>query len=164
MNVNAGLEFELPYYRCIQYICKYKFRWTLLFQDTNGLLISDIGRWRHKERDSIFTMLTPPQRAVNLVTFKISVSRDAMCPTTPFHGQNPTFVSIFSKFSNSQDNLFWAWRHPHSSSISCLVVYYDKFVSSYPLRASVAAPNDYAPGFKLFEQFKALPNWMIIYN
>ena len=31
----------------------------------------------------------------------------------------------FSKSSNSQDHLFREWRHPHSSLISCLGVYYD---------------------------------------
>ena len=28
--------------------------------DMNGLLISDFGSWRHEERDTILTMLTPP--------------------------------------------------------------------------------------------------------
>ena len=44
-----------------------------------------------------------------------------------FNGQNPTHslngpisTDIFSKFSNSQDQLFRVWRHPHSSPISCL--------------------------------------------
>ena len=31
----------------------------------------------------------------------------------------------FTKSSNSQDHLFRAWRHPHSSLISCLGGYYD---------------------------------------
>ena len=32
---------------------------------------------------------------------------------------------LFSKFSNPQDHPFRAWRHPHSSTISCLRVYYN---------------------------------------
>ena len=39
-------------------------------------------------------------------------------PTTSFNGQNPT--DVFSKSSDSQDHLLWAWRHPHSSPISSL--------------------------------------------
>ena len=79
-----------------------------------------------------------PQRAVHLVMFKISVSRDPKNPTSSFNGRNQTFASETqfsasmvqsqlptdsSKFSISQDHLFRAWRHPHSSDISCLGVY-----------------------------------------
>ena len=93
------------------------------------------------------TMLTPSQ----LVMSKISVGRDPKNPTTSFNGQNPTLngripnsrlngiisTDVFSKSSNSQDHLFRARRHPHSSPIFCLGVYYDKWLLSYPLRASV---------------------------
>ena len=70
------------------------------------------------------TQFLPPQRTAHLVMFKISVGRDPKNPTTSFKGPNPTH---FSKSSNSQDHLFRAWRHPHSSLISCLGVYYDKW-------------------------------------
>ena len=140
----------------IQYI--YKHMLTPSFLIRTGLLISDFGPWRHKERETQFlkayanyTMLTPPQRVVHLVIFKISIhlcQLRSTClngrrPNYIFNGQNPT--DIFSKSSDSQDHLFWAWRHLHSSPISCLGVYSDKLWLSYPLRTSVTAPNDYAP-------------------
>ena len=37
----------------------------------------------------------------------------------------------FSKSSNSQDHLFRAWRHPHSSLISCLGIIMTKWLSYY---------------------------------
>ena len=139
-----------------------------------GLLTSDFGPWWHEKRDTILTMLTL-QRAMHLVMSKISVGRNPKNATTSFNGQNPTLngripdsclngpisTDVFSKSLNSQDHLFRAWCHPHSSSISCLGVYYDKWWLSYPLRTSVTAPNDYAPWLKRLESFKVLPNWMI---
>ena len=68
----------------------------------------------------------------------ISASRD------PKNGRNSTAVFnglistiVLSKSSHSQDHLFWAWCHLHSSPISCLAVYYDKWCLSYPLRMDV---------------------------
>ena len=128
--------------KVIQYIHKY--RWTLLFQIRMVYYFHDFSPWRHEERDTILTMLTPPQHAAHLVISKVSVGRDPKNPTTSFNSQNPTLASVvqsqltfFSKSSNSQDHLFWAWSHPHSSPISCLGVYYDKWWLSYPLQASV---------------------------
>ena len=43
--------------------------------------------------------------------------------TLCLHG--PISTDVFSKSSNSQEHLFRARRHPHSSPISCLEVYYD---------------------------------------
>ena len=90
------------------------------------------------------TMLTLAQRVAHLVMSKISVGRDPKNPTTSFNGQNPTLSpqwsnlnSLFSKSSSSRDHLFRAWRHPHSSPISCLGDYYDKWWLSYPLRTRV---------------------------
>ena len=84
------------------------------------------------------TMLTPTQRAAHHLMFEISIH---LCPSRS-EKLNHTFNSristtVFSKSSNSEDHLFWAWRHPHSSPISCLGVYYDKWCVSYPLRAGV---------------------------
>ena len=108
------------------------------------------------------TMLN--QRAAHLVMFKISVCRDlqrpktqlylptAEYPTTTLNGRISTTSSTVKiqlssstvriqltlfKILNSQDHLFWAWCHPHSSPISCLRVYYDKWWLSYPLCTSV---------------------------
>ena len=99
--------------------------------------------FRHEERDTIPTMLTPFQRAVRLMMFKISVGRDsknltavATVPPQLYASMAETQLSSsmvqsqlstdsFSKSSNSQNHLFLAWRHPHSSPISCLGVYYD---------------------------------------
>ena len=53
----------------------------------------------------------------------------------PFDGRIST--TVFSKSSNSQDHLFWAWRHPHSSPISRPGVYYDKWWLSYPSLCSL---------------------------
>ena len=50
----------------------YANRWTLLFR-FYSLLTSVL---RHKERDTILTILTPSPRMAHLVVFKISVGRD----------------------------------------------------------------------------------------
>ena len=44
---------------------------------------------------------------------------------------------FFSKSLNSPDHLFWPWRHPHSSLISCLGLYYQKWWLTYLLHAGV---------------------------
>ena len=111
--------------------------------DTNGLLIPGFGPWRHEERDTILKGLcqpyyaNPTQCAVHLVMFKISVGRD---PKNLIF-QRSKSDSLFSKFSNSQDHIFRACRHPHSNLISCLVVYYDKWWLLYPLCMSINCTN-----------------------
>ena len=55
--------------------------------------------------------------------------------TTASNGRIST--DVFSKSSNSQDHLFWTWRHPHYSPISCLGVYHDKWWLSYPLHTNI---------------------------
>ena len=84
------------------------------------------------------------QHAAYLMVFKISVSRDLQNLTTCLKCRRPKKPNchhnsrklnclppwsnlnwLFSKSSNSQDHLFQAWCHPHSSPISCLGVYYD---------------------------------------
>ena len=100
------------------------------------------------------TMLTPPQRAVHLVMSKISVGRDPKKNKKQLHLSTVKFQLspqwsnlnwLFSKSSNSQGHLFRAWRHLHSSPISCLKGFsQDKWWLSYPLRASVTASNDFA--------------------
>ena len=97
----------------------------------------------------------PHKRAAHPVMFKISVGRDPKNPTTSSMVKIQLLISSwpvenlildgpmveaqlsacmvwcqpstdsFSKSSNSQDHLFWARRHPHSSRISFLGVYYD---------------------------------------
>ena len=116
-------------------------------QVRTDLLTSGFSPWQHEERDTILTMLTPPQPAVHLVIFKISVRRDPKNPTTSFNGQNPTpwhngqnptlLSTVKMHLTSFQNPHFWAWRHPLSSPISCLGVYYDNWWLSYPLRASV---------------------------
>ena len=67
-----------------------QYRRTLLFPLRTRLSIPDFSPWWHEERDTILTMLTPSQRTVHLLMFKISVSGDPKNPTTSFNGQNPT--------------------------------------------------------------------------
>ena len=67
-------------------------------------------------------------------------------PTSQLHGWTST--KSFSKSSKFSAHLLRAWHHPHSSRISCLGVYYDRWWLSYLLRMTVTAPNDYAPGLK----------------
>ena len=69
----------------IQYI--YKHSRTVLLQVRTRLLIPDFGPWRHEERDTTLTLLTPPLRAAHLVVFKISVGRDLKNLTTSFNGR-----------------------------------------------------------------------------
>ena len=90
-------------------------------------------------RETQFLLCWPPsQRAVHLVMFKISVGKDLKKPNYIFQQSKsnsrpngPISTDVISKSSNSHDHLFRAWRHPHSSPISCLGVYYDKWWLSY---------------------------------
>ena len=86
--------------------------------------------------------------------FKISVGRD---PKTQLYA---SMAQIQLYASNSQDNLFRAWRHPYYSLISCLGVYYDNG-DCHILGAR--APIDKTPGL-LTRIVQAQPNWMIKYN
>ena len=52
---------------------------------------------------------------------------------------------FFSKSSNSQDDLFRAWRHLHSSHISCLGVIITMVIVISFARMRKTVPNDYAP-------------------
>ena len=128
---------------------------------TNGLLISDFGSSTRGERHNSY-YADPHQRAAHLVMFKISVGKrsekpnyifqqsksNSQRPNTQFSPQwsNLNFsTDSFSKSSNSPDHLFRAWRHPHSSLISCL-----GFIMTMVIVISFAherktAPNDYAP-------------------
>ena len=68
------------------------------------------------------TMLTIPQRVVHFVIFKILI---LLCRSRSeklnLHASTAEIsTTVFSKSSNSQDHLFWAWHHPLSSLISCL--------------------------------------------
>ena len=156
----------------IQYIykCWYKYNTQAVFvvSGTNGFInfwlrsMAIRGEW-HNSYYANHTMLTPSLRAAHLVVFKISVGRNPKNPS--FNGpisthngripnsrlSGPIPTDSFSKSTNSQDHLFWAWCHPHSSPFSCLGVYYDKWWLSYPLCVSVTAPNDYTPGLKRLE-------------
>ena len=118
---------------------------------------------RHGERDTILTMLTPSPRAVHLVVFKISVSKDPKILTTAATVENSTLcpngrelnclppwsnvyhqLTLFSKSLNSQDHHFRAWRHPHSSLISCLGFIMTIVIVISFARERKTAPNDYA--------------------
>ena len=136
----------------IQYIYKQN-------TNTGGLSRFRYERFINFSRiETQFLLCWPHKRAVHPVMFKISVSRDLKIPTTSFNGQNPTLngrifnsrlngpvlTDSFSKSLNSQDHLFRAKRHPHSSPIFCL-----GFIMSMVIVISFAherktAPNDYA--------------------
>ena len=71
--------------------------------------------------------------------------------TTTLNGRIST--DVFSKSSNFQDHLFWAWCHPHSSPISCLgFIMTNGDCHILSARASNCT-----------KWFKALSNWMIKY-
>ena len=135
-------------------------------QDTNGFINFLSLVLRLKERDTIITMLTilsdPTNAQCILCLRSLSVE---ICKTPPtclngrelssrcpngrdsivcLHGPISTSTDSFSESSYSYDHLLRAWRHPHSSSISCLgfimtMVMVISFVSE---RKTV--PNDYA--------------------
>ena len=111
-----------------------------VISDMNGLFISDFGSWRHKERDTILTMLTILSDSTPNVwhilwclrSQFISAGQDPKNLTAAATVETSTLcmnglisTDSSSKSSNSQDHLSWAWCHPHSSPISCLSVYYD---------------------------------------
>ena len=58
---------------------------------------------------------------------------------------------LFPKSSNSQDHLFWEWRHPLSGLISSLGVYYEMVIVISFAHEHKTTPNDYAPELKKLE-------------
>ena len=132
----------------IVYICKAHnrkqiHRWTLVFSDTNRLLISDFltSVLRHEERDNSkksFVILLCQQH-LPMAEIQLYFSTPWSDPTSPNHhcktqtstvcvdGRQPNCLPtwstvnseliLFSKSSNSQDHRFWAWRHSHTSHI-----------------------------------------------
>ena len=127
----------------------YKSMQTLSFRIRMGLLISGFSPSWHEERDTILkaytnhTMLTPPNAQCILWCLRsqsISAGRD---PKNMIW--SPQFT-VFSKSSNSQ---YISSRRDvihslnsiqqHSSPISCLWVYYDRWWLSYTFR--VTAPS-----------------------
>ena len=81
------------------------------------------------------TMLTPPPNARRIFWclwyLPVEIWKTQSYPST---AENSSTLSISS---NSQDHLFWAWYHPHSSPVSCLKVYYDICWLSHSFRSGV---------------------------
>ena len=107
------------------------------------LLTSDFGSSTQGERHNSYYAdhtIWPHKCTAHPMMFKISVGRDPKNPTTSsmvkiqFSTSNSMAgtqlpacmvqcqpsTDSFSKTSNSQDHLCRAWRHQHSSPISCL--------------------------------------------
>ena len=109
---------------------KYKYRRTLLFQVRTVLLPSDFGSSTRGERHSsyyanhtIWPYYADTQRILWCIrSLSVVIQKN---PTTSSTGQIQLSTDSFSKSSNSQDHLFRAWHHSHSSHISCLGVYDD---------------------------------------
>ena len=83
------------------------------------LLISDFGSSTRGKRQFLkdfrnHTMLTTPWSELNSPLQLSAI--EAGNPTLSLHC--PKSTQSFSKFSNSQDHRFRAWRHSHSSPIS----------------------------------------------
>ena len=122
--------------------------------------VLDDTRWETKFLKSLanHSRLTPPQRAAYLVVFKISIH---LCRSRSEklnrHHQRSTSSSVLSKSSNSQDHLFWAWGHPHSSPhfLSGILLWHMRIVVSLPSRRKTAS-SDYAPGRR--NQSSSKPN------
>ena len=122
--------------------------------DTNGFInvwLRSMAR-RRERHNSLKSMLTiqwrphpNARRILWCLRYQfISAGPDPKNPTTRLDGRklNCTFngrisATVFSKSSNSQDHLLWAWRHQHTSPTSCLGVYYDKWWLSYSFCAVV---------------------------
>ena len=97
------------------------------------------------ERDKILTMLTMlsnPTNMQHILSCLRSPSVEIRKPNYIFNGPNPT---LNSKSSSSQDHLFQAWRHPHSSRISCLGFIMTMVIVISFARKCKTVPNDYAP-------------------
>ena len=108
------------------YICKNR---PTLVSDTNGFINSLNSVHGDTRSETQFlkvyanhTMLNPPQTQLCLLQRS----------NTQLHLS--TAEIQLTLFQNP--HLFWAWRHPQSSLIFCLGVFYDKWWLSYPLCAS----------------------------
>ena len=142
---------------------KYKYRRTLLFRYKMLLLTSDFGSSTWRDRHNSY-YANHPQCVAHLVVFKISVGRDPKILTTTATVENSTLclwgrelnylppwsnvnlqLTLFSKSSNSQDYLFQAWCHPHSSPISCLGFDMTMVIVISFARERKTVPNDCAP-------------------
>ena len=104
--------------------------------DTNGFInfwlqyMATRGETQFLKACANPTVLTPPQHMAHLVVLDpihhLSVKIWKTQPHASTVETNSTVEipyilnTVFSKSSNSQDHLFWAWCHPHSSPISCL--------------------------------------------
>ena len=131
--------------------------------DTNGLLISDFGSWRHEGRETQFlkayanhTMLTPTPRAAHLVMFKISIHLCRSGPEKLNHHRNgrklnslpqvdslPQLDSQLTRFQNPQILRTISSGHdvihtPAHLLSGCLLW---QLWLSYPLHASVNCTN-----------------------
>ena len=121
--------------KIIQYIHKYKTQADSVVSYTNAFINFWLSVHGNTRRETHFLKsLFYPYHADHppCGDVKISDDRDPKNPTTRPTVENSTLclhgpisTDSFSKSSNSQDHLFRAWGHPHSSPISCLRVYYD---------------------------------------
>ena len=146
--------------RVIQYIHKYKKQADSVVSGTNSLLISWLlGSWRHEERDTILTMLTPtPTRGV---VFKISVHLHRSGPEKLNHRRNGRKLNCLPPWSNLNWRFFnilkISGRHPHSSPISGRGFIMTMVIVICFAHERKTAPNDYAPGLtRIFESLAKL--------
>ena len=118
------------------------------------LLTSGFGSSTRGERHHSYYAdhtIWPHQHTAHLVVFKISVSRDlkiltaaaatvensTLCPNGRELICLPAWsYDSFSKSSNSQEHLFRAWRHPHSSSFPTWGLLWQLWLT-YPLGVSL---------------------------
>ena len=128
---------------CVYY--KYIFKYTIQIQadsvvsDTNGF-INFWLRFMATRRERHNSYYADPTNVRRILWSKISIHLRQSRPEKlnrrrngrKINGRNSTLclqgpisTDSFSKSSNSQDHLLRARRHPHSSLISCLGVYYD---------------------------------------
>ena len=116
-----------------KFIFKYNIQADSVVSDTNGLFTSWLRSMatRGERHNSYYADPTPNVRHISWCLRSLSVEicktwphpSTAEDPTLCLHGSITT--DSFSKYSNSQDHLFWAWRHQNVSPISCLGVYCD---------------------------------------
>ena len=128
-------DFDIQRYAYANTILTYANTGGLCCSGTNGLLISDFVNSTWVERHNTYNA-NHPQRAAHLVMFKISVVRDPKIPPISSTAQIQLSADSFSKTSNSQDHLIWAWRHPHANPFSIWGLLWQWWLS-YPLRAGV---------------------------
>ena len=130
----------------MQYICNTKHR-QIQADSVVSSMNTSINPWprtmatRGERHNSYYAEPTPNARSIlrcprypfisagrdpENSTAAATVENSTLClngrnSTLCFHG--PISTDSFSKSSNSQDHLFRAWHHPHSSPISCLRLY-----------------------------------------